>query len=94
MEKVILILDNIKSCSECPLFGDHYNDMCCKGLNNRTIDYPYPDTFRQKWCPLKSLPEPYNIEDEKKKPHDRDYTWEFEGGYNACLNEILEKGEN
>lgn len=94
MSKAVLILDNVQSCAECPLFENHYNDMCCRGSNNRTIDYPYPDTFRQKWCPLKSLPEPYNIEEEKKKPHDRDYTWEFEDGYNACLNEILEEGEN
>lgn len=83
MSKAILILDNVKSCSECPLFENHYNDMCCRGLNNRTIDYPYPDTFRQKWCPLKPMPE-------KSLTGLSDYyqwgTWE--DGYNQCIEEI------
>jgi hypothetical protein len=50
------------------------------------------NSFSKKpsWCPLKELPEKYNIEEEKKKRHDRFYEWEFEGGYNACIDEILD----
>ena len=52
-KEAILIIDMPDSCSECPLFRDIYSDMCCSGLNKRTIDYPYPKDFRQDWCPLK-----------------------------------------
>lgn len=57
MSKAILILDMPDNCEECPLFHNHYSDMCCGGLNNRTIDYPYPKDFRQEWCPLNKLPD-------------------------------------
>lgn len=53
MKKAVLIIDMPDSCSKCPLFSDFYTDMCCRGLNNRGIDYPYPKDFRQDWCPLK-----------------------------------------
>ncbi len=55
MSKATLVIDMPKSCSKCPFFGDHYSDMTCHALNNRGIDYPYPDSFRQKWCPLKEV---------------------------------------
>ena len=88
MNKAILVMDMPDSCSKCPLFCDHYSDMCCGALNNRTIDYPYPKDVKQDWCPLKALPEPYDI-----GSLSRDYNWEFEYGYNTCLQEIL-KGED
>ena len=43
------------------------------------------------WCPLKLVPEKYDIEAERNKPHDKDCNWEFESGYNQCINEILDK---
>lgn len=57
MSKAILVMDMPDSCDKCPLFHDHYSDMCCGGLNKRGINYPYPKDFRQKWCPLKKLPD-------------------------------------
>ena len=56
MSKSILVIDTPSSCSKCPLFGDYYSDMCCKGLNNRGINYPYPENFVQDWCPPSLLP--------------------------------------
>lgn len=53
--KAILKIDMPDSCHKCPLFGNHYSDMCCKGLNNRSINYPYPENKRQEWCPLKPV---------------------------------------
>lgn len=55
--KAILVIDMPESCDKCPCFCGVYTDMCCKALNNRTIDYPYPEDFRQDWCPLKPMPE-------------------------------------
>lgn len=48
MSKAILVMDMPDSCDKCPLFGDHYSDLCCKGLNYKTIDYPYPKDFKQE----------------------------------------------
>ena len=82
MNKAILVIDMPDSCRECPLFSSRYTDMCCGGMNNKTIDYPYPKDFRQKWCPLKPVPEYQDIwyEDEKS---------DWERGYNNCLHEIV-----
>lgn len=44
-------------------------------FNTRTQKMPH--------CPLKPLPEKYNI----NISHDKDYDYEY--GYNACINEIL-----
>lgn len=84
MDKAILVINMPKSCDECPLFGSHYSDLCCKALNNRGINYPYPADFRQDWCPLKPMPK-------KMKGHDSIYyQWgDYEDGYNACIDEIL-----
>lgn len=57
MPKGYLIMDISESCDKCTLFHGNYSDMCCGGLNKRTIDYPYPKDFRQSWCPLKQLPD-------------------------------------
>lgn len=63
MGKAVLVIDMPNSCSECPLFHDTYCDMCCSGLNYRSINYPYPKDFRQVWCPLKPLSENVKIDE-------------------------------
>lgn len=88
MSKSVLIIDTPASCSECPLFFDSYTDMCCQASYNRTINYPYPKDFKQDWCPLKPVPDKYDVEN---ITCDRDYDGEYEYGYNACIDEILEQ---
>ena len=83
MSKAILVMDMPDSCDKCPLFGNHYSDMYCRGLNSKGINYPYPKDFRQKWCPLKELPE-------KMKYHDGTYNGEVKG-WNDCIEEILKE---
>jgi hypothetical protein len=99
MDKAILVIDMPDSCRECPFFGSRYADMCCKGMNNRSINYPYPEDFRQDWCPLKPAPEKINVPDfdntikaESENAfevgaymYDRGYY----RGYNACIERIL-----
>ena len=87
MSKAVLVIDMPESCAKCPLFNDVYSDMCCRGLNNRGINYPYPKDFKQDWCPLKPMPEKYEID--KSKCSDPHYEFEYEYGYNACIDEIL-----
>jgi hypothetical protein len=57
MSKAILVIDMPESCSKCPLFNSYYVDMSCGGLKNKGINYPYPENFRQDWCPLRLVPE-------------------------------------
>lgn len=87
MSKAILVLDRMpNSCHECPLFNSGYTDMCCKGMNYKTINYPYPKDFRQEWCPLKAVPERESVD----RSCEYDYCDEcYTVGWNDCLNEIL-----
>lgn len=84
MSKAILVMDMPDSCDKCPLFCGHYSDMCCGGLNNRGINYPYPKDFRQDWCPLKEPPE-HKTDSLINTRYKTGYVW----GYNDCLSEIL-----
>jgi hypothetical protein len=84
MQKAILVMDMPESCAKCPLFGDHYSDMSCHGLNNRGIDYPYPENFRQKWCPLKPAPQKQSA-----WCYDDDAGVAWIRGYNNCVREII-----
>ena len=46
MSKAILVMNMQDSCDKCPLFCNYYSDMCCSGLNNKTINYPYPEKLK------------------------------------------------
>lgn len=82
MNKAILVIDMPNSCDKCPLFNSFYSDMSCRGLNNRGIDYPYPEDFRQDWCPLMPAPEEQMIWYDDGRS-------DWERGYNNCLREIM-----
>lgn len=86
MNKAILVIDMPDSCHECLLFGSRYTDMCCKAMNNRSIDYPYPKDFRQEWCPLVPCPEEQMVWYEDGRS-------DWERGYNSCLREITGEEE-
>ena len=88
MSKAILVLEMPKSCSECPLFCSHYSYMNCRALNNRGIDYPYPDNFRQEWCPLRNVIEKKE-RDIVKEDYNGGYSHGIVYGWNACIDEIL-----
>lgn len=83
MSKAVLVIDMPDSCRECPLFSSYYTDMCCKGFDNRGINYPYPKDFKQEWCPLKPLPE----EDEKE--YHIEWSRGYQGGWNDCIEAIV-----
>lgn len=86
MSKAILVIDMPKGCYECPLAVEttHNYDACCI-TGSRIISYDHPDS-----CPLKPLPEKYEID--RSKCSDPFYDFEFEYGYNQCVEEIL-RGE-
>lgn len=82
MTKAVLAIDMPNSCDKCPCFCSYYSDMCCMALNNRTIDYPYPKDFRQRWCPLKELPD---------ETHNDEYIDEYCDGYDDGWNSLRKK---
>ena len=90
MNKAILVIDMPKNCYDCPLSVRDEYDLgfeCClqyKGYVDRN--------GKPNWCPLKPAPEKYEID--KEKCSDPFYEFEFEYGYNQCVDEILEKQEN
>lgn len=82
MSKAVLVMDMPSSCDKCSCFCGHYSDMCCMALNNRTINYPYPKDFRQRWCPLKELPD---------EIHSKEYLDEYCDGYDDGWNSLKKK---
>lgn len=99
MSKAILVIDMPRSCDECSLFHGYYSDMCCGGLNNRGIDYPYPKDFRQEWCPLKPMPEKTEVPafDHSIKANNKNaeevgaymYDRGIYRGHNLCIDKLL-----
>lgn len=83
MSKAILVIDMPQSCDQCPLMFRHEEERCCMPEVRNSF------SKKPSWCPLKPVPEKYDL---MKKYYDRDHAWEFEGGYNACIDEILYKG--
>lgn len=94
MNKAILVIDMPECCNECRFLNDNYDYPECI-VTGETKGYTFK-AREQKMdkCPLKPLPEKYDIEAERNKPHDRDCDWEFESGYNQCINEILDTHKN
>lgn len=87
MNKAILVIDMPSCCYECFSLDDSGDYPRC-----RITDEQRGYTFRireQKMdkCPLKLLPEKYEID--KSKCSDPFYQFEFEYGYNQCIDEIL-----
>lgn len=80
MSKSILVIDTPESCETCPLFKRNIDsipeDYCFNGLGKREIT-----DLRKKpdWCPILDLPEKYEP-----------VSMNFERGFNACIDEILE----
>lgn len=84
MNKAIIVLDMPEHCDYCH-FG-YYSDgriLRCQ-YSDETIE---DIKAKPEWCPLKPLPEKYEID--KNKCSDLFYEFEFEHGYNQCIDEIL-----
>ena len=102
MNKVIAIINMPKTCCECffcctieeiPVGNGLYKKVgkcsLAKDVEDPWRDIHWLINHKESWCPLKPIPEKYDIEAERNKPHDMDYSWDFEGGYNQCIDEIL-----
>lgn len=92
MAKAVLIMDMPKDCKQC---------VFCRGLNAcklkkylvrdkictvYTVDKQIMEGGKPDWCPLRELPE------RSDHPEHCD-NGRFDAGWNACLDEILERKE-
>ena len=90
MSKAILVIDMPSCCYECFAFDDSGDyPMCliteeCRGYTFRAREQ------KMDKCPLRELPEKYEID--RSKCSDPFYQFDFEYGYNMCINEILNGG--
>lgn len=68
MSKAILIIDMPNNCNECKIrFDDEYSNWCPYDNPEPNGVWQYVDNkTKPDWCPLKPLPEKYDIEAEKK----------------------------
>ena len=89
MSKVMLVIDNPKSCSECPCISLG----CCNAVGGVGFCKKIYDIYdKPDWCPLRELPQKY---DEKDYTPIKDERYEngYEDGYNACIDEIMRGSE-
>lgn len=94
--KTCVVFDIPKSCSECFCedYDSRYGDSHCRIY--RKDNFGYDDdkevssyrTKRPEWCPLKLLPEEKPVHE----PKNLDYENVYAEGFNACLDEIIERG--
>lgn len=89
MNKSILIINTPDNCYDCPLMYDNYSCIITGSLFFKGDFDPCKDILQN--CPLKKIPEKYEID--KSKCSDSFYEFEFEAGYNQCIDEILENKE-
>ena len=98
MVKSILLLDTPKNCVKCRFSVAHdysfYSEQTTytctitgKDTGCRTDGWLDDKIFKADWCPLKPLPEKCKID--RSKCGDPFYDFEFEYGYNKCIDEIL-----
>ena len=86
MNKSILVIDTPESCRDCVLRGKDMDiDIC--GVTGRVICDEIIDRVISQYCSLKPLPQKYEID--KSKCSDPFYEFEFEYGYNQCIDEIM-----
>lgn len=84
MSKAILVIDMPKNCYYCDFHYLSDGTVPSCQLKFKVIDNA---TVKPEWCPLKPLPEKYEID--KNKCSDPFYEFEFESGWNQCIDEIL-----
>lgn len=91
MSKAMLVIDNPKSCSECPCISLG----CCNAVGGVGFCKTIYDIYdKPDWCPLREVPkkvETFNCEE--LCDVDDWYDSGYHNGYNACIDEIMKGSE-
>lgn len=83
LNKAILVIDMPDSCRRCMCYVLGESNNFCSVTKFAIFD----GSTKPHHCPLKPVPEKYEID--KTKRSDPFYEFEFECGYNQCIDEIL-----
>ena len=103
MNKSVLVIDTPETCYGCPLCAvrvrkDKSIYFCnipkCTGVDEVIRGIPNAETSKPNWCPLTPLPEYKDLSSIIKEYNGIDMLlcYQYEQGYNDCLNDI-QKGE-
>lgn len=89
MSKAILVIDMPESCADCRIrVDDEYSNWCPYANPEPNGVWQYVEkATKPYWCTLKPIPEKYEID--KSKCSNPGYKFEYEYGYNTCIDEIL-----
>lgn len=88
MAKAIFVMDMPERCNDCYALHMSQNGLFCRAAK----EHLQPKAEKPDWCPLRELPE------EKEELPVEKYEFgglgkAFTSGWNACLDEILERKE-
>lgn len=87
MSKAILVIDMPQTCKECQImFVDDYSYWCPLADEHACMYNHVRDNTKPDWCPLKELPEHELV-------WHNDNGSDYERGFNACLDMILDNSE-
>ncbi len=86
MNKAILVINMPNCCHECFALDDNGDyPVCLITQEQRGYTFNTKECKMNK-CPLEPIPEKYDM---NNVVCDRDYNGDYEYGYNACIDEIL-----
>lgn len=80
MAKGFVVVDMPEDCAHCSYADSDNKNWYCR-LNKKDNDDHVLRATKPSWCQIQGLP--------KRKPGTEKYQNDFEKGWNACMNEIL-----
>ena len=85
MSKAILVMDMPKNCFDC-----RFQEMgFCEAVHSVGEMIPDDDLeSKPDWCPLREMPE------EREENHIGTYEYNFNEGWNACIDAMIGGGDN
>ena len=86
MKKSILVIKTPEKCMNCPCLNNLSDWLSCGANTGKLLNNDNVFVHKPEWCSLKPLPE-------KSTTGKSDYyQWgDWEDGWNACIEEILEE---
>ena len=91
MSKSVLVIETPSSCRDCGLRIDSYGqyEICVAHEGYLIVDEHYEEGTKPDWCPLRSLPSYKNLKQHTDKINgNMMLSYQFDQGYNSCLDEI------
>ena len=91
MSKSVLVIETPSSCRDCGLRFDSYGQCEVCVVADDIVDQHYEKGTKPDWCPLRPLPSYKNLKqntDDTKTYLEQILSYQFDQGYNTCLQEL------